>query len=211
MVAHIHWRCVMPLWAAETPPVLASPRQLALLPIPVRLACVLNRHWHSRLPEYRTGACLTSTVCYAAVAEGWAYAVAIWSPPVARLLPPRTWLELRRLAIAPDAPHCTASWMLGQMVRRIRADYPWITRLISYQDCAVHTGTIYRAAGWQIGRHHPGGTWNRPDSRNRNGRPRTRPDAQGATGPKVRWDRILREDHASLCQDATPAVFGRER
>ena len=40
--------------------------------------------------------------------------------------------------------------MLGRMRRHIRAHRPDIVHLISYQDEDVHTGTIYRAAGWSI-------------------------------------------------------------
>lgn len=106
----------------------------------------LNRKWHSRLPVLST-AC-PCPVYYGAEFDGLWYAVAAWSPPVARLLPQDTWLELRRLAVSDDAPANTATRMLGWMARDIRKRFANIVRLVSYQDTAVHKGTIYRAAGW---------------------------------------------------------------
>lgn len=79
---------------------------------------------------------------------GYIYAVALWHNPSARMLPAH-WLELRRMAVAADAPHCTASWFLGRMTRYFAVTCPERERLISYQDTAVHKGTIYLAAGWQ--------------------------------------------------------------
>ncbi len=105
----------------------------------------LNEAWHSRLPKIGNS---HFRVCYTAECNNILYAVAAWSNPVARLLPQRTWLELRRFAIAPDSPRFTASRMLGWMRRDIRKRFPDVERLISYQDLAVHTGTIYKAAGW---------------------------------------------------------------
>jgi hypothetical protein len=88
-------------------------------------------------------------VFYIAEFDGVAYAVAMWSNPVARLLPQLAWLELRRLAIADDAPKNTASRFIAWMVRDIRKRFPGVERLISYQDCESHKGTIYKASGWR--------------------------------------------------------------
>jgi hypothetical protein len=130
--------------------------------------------------------------CFAAEFAGIIYAVAIWSNPVAASLPQREWLELRRFAIAGDAPKNTASRMLAVMGRLIRESLPEVKKLISYQDEEAHAGTIYKAAGWVAGQRHAGGSWNRPNARNLNGKPRTRPDRNGATGPKIRWEKDLR-------------------
>jgi hypothetical protein len=121
------------------------------------------------------------------------YGVALWHNPSARGLP-QDWLELRRLAIAPDAPKFTATRMLGQMARWIRAntDCP---RLISYQDTAVHRGTIYKAANWT----HAYTSKARERDRtvgvsSRNGRA-YRVDANGkapAASEKFRWELELR-------------------
>ena len=50
------------------------------------------------------------------VHDGVTYAVALWHNPSARTLPGH-WLELRRMACAPDAPHCTASRFLAEMTK----------------------------------------------------------------------------------------------
>jgi hypothetical protein len=105
----------------------------------------LNRKWHSRLPLVGSSG---FRVHYGAEFSGRWYAVAAWSNPVARLLPQQTWLELRRMAISDDSPKNTASRMIGWMVRDIRKRFPDVVRLVSYQDCDVHTGTIYKASGW---------------------------------------------------------------
>jgi hypothetical protein len=86
-------------------------------------------------------------LAFVASYEQTAFGAALWNNPSARTLP-QNWLELRRLAIAPDAPHCSASRMLGEMRKWIMKHRKWATMLISYQDLDVHTGTIYKAAGW---------------------------------------------------------------
>lgn len=110
----------------------------------------LNRLWHSRLPRIGQPARLALArryLCFGAVYEWLWYGSAIWSKPSNRSLP-QDWLELRRLAIAPDAPKNTASRMLGVMTRLIRGMRPDVVRLVSYQDTEVHTGGIYKASGW---------------------------------------------------------------
>jgi hypothetical protein len=106
----------------------------------------LNAAWHSRLPK--VGASQFRAI-YGAEYEGVFWAVAAWSNPVARLLPQQKWLELRRLAIGPGSPKNTATRMIAWMTRDIKTRFPEVERLISYQDCTVHTGTIYKAAGWK--------------------------------------------------------------
>lgn len=105
---------------------------------------MLNRRWHSRLPETQPN---PWQYAFRAAFDGVTYGVALWHNPSARTLPSH-WLELRRLAVADDAPHCTASRMLGEMTKWFRRNVPERERLISYQDRDVHTGTIYKAAGW---------------------------------------------------------------
>lgn len=56
------------------------------------------------------------------------------------------------MAIAPDAPKNLASRFLSIMVKEIRRARPDIIKLISYQDTAVHKGTIYKASGWTLER-----------------------------------------------------------
>jgi hypothetical protein len=144
----------------------------------------LNRLWHSRLPRFGTGFVANQPfLCYAAEFDGLAYAVAIWSNPVARNLPQREWLELRRLAAAPDAPRNTCSRMLAVMTRLIRRERPDVVRLVSYHDTVVHTGGIYRAAGWTSTSVSGNGNWTR--------RKRPRPAAQ-SEAPKQRWEKVIR-------------------
>jgi hypothetical protein len=110
--------------------------------------------------------------------------VAAWSNPVARLLPQQTWLELRRFAIAPDAPRFTASRMLGWMRRDILKRFPGVIRLVSYQDLQAHTGTIYKASGWHHAKNFKPrargwiGWGNRP----RKGR------TNQSVAPRMRWE-----------------------
>lgn len=151
----------------------------------------LNQLWHSRLP--RIGDPLSTLYAglhFVATFNDVYYAVAMWTHPVSRSLPQTEWLELRRLAVAPDAPRNTASRMLAVMARLIRQERPKVTRLMSYQDTDAHTGGIYRAAGWTATARSKSGTWNQPNSRNTNGCKRTRP-ADQSTAEKQRWERVL--------------------
>ena len=146
----------------------------------------LNLLWHSRLPVIRAASGVKATsLCYGAEYDGLYYAAAIWTNPVAALLPQDTWLELRRFAVAPDAPKNTASRVLAVMARMIAKDRPRITTLVSYQDTEVHTGGIYAAAGWLPTRRSNGDDWT-----GRKGRDNRRPSQ--STAPKQRWELPLR-------------------
>ena len=157
-----------------------SALQLRFDPLELKRAIELNRHWHSRLPRvvYSNIIRTKRRISYGAEFDGLMYACAIWTNPVARMLP-QDWLELRRLAIADDRPKNTATRMIGWMVRDIHKRFPEVPKLISYQDSAVHAGTIYKAAGWKAVRVDAGGEWSRP-SRHRE---KVQSDA-----PKVRWE-----------------------
>ena len=160
MTATIVDRRYSPLFqpVESLPPQKAS--QLVIHPAPIPFVRSLVAAWHSRVPVTQTGPWI---IGYAATYEGTAFGVALWHNPSARTLP-HDWLELRRLAIADDAPHCTASRMLGQMRRDISTRFPDCPHLISYQDEDIHTGTIYRAAGWEPEFYSP------PRQRDRTGR-----------------------------------------
>lgn len=162
--------------------------QLVVSSCDVRHARILNERWHSRLPQTQPD---PWQYAFRAAYDGVTYGVALWHNPSARTLPAH-WLELRRLAVADDAPHCTASRMLGEMTKFFKAHCPERERLISYQDAAVHSGTIYKAAGWEIGnvakarvrdrsKPRPGGRMYRW---NQNG---AEPDASS----KIRWEKNL--------------------
>ena len=190
-------RIARPLfWNDECGSIPDSCKQLEIVQISRYLARDLNALWHSRLPHYDTGFCLNSIISFGAVFKNVVYAVAIWTNPVAASLPQHEWLELRRMAISPDAPKFTATRMLSRMQKMIYSKMPQVTTLVSYQDMEVHNGTIYKAANWIASGVHSGGSWNRPNSRNLNGKPRTRPDRNKATGPKQRWIYILRAKSA---------------
>ena len=160
-----------------------SPLQFKFISIDVPTAIELNRFWHSKLPNvvpsniYRTYG-----FCYAAEFDNRFYACAIWSMPVARMIKGNVY-ELRRLAISELSPKNTASRFISWMVKDIKKRFPELDRLISYQDTEVHSGTIYKASGWEISGNSVGGEWTRT-SRKRN--------PSQATAPKVRWEKQLK-------------------
>ena len=102
--------------------------------------------WHSRLPNCQSG---PWQFAFHAFYNEITFAVALWNNPCTRSLPSH-WLELRRMACSPDAPKYTASRFLAWMVRYFRDTQAHRERCISYQDTAVHKGTIYKACGWEI-------------------------------------------------------------
>jgi hypothetical protein len=130
-----------------------SAKELRLHEISVDKAMMYNAMWHSRLPVTSHSNMIRNTrkIFYGAEYDGHCFASAMWSDPVAnnRLSKAYVWLELRRLAIAPDAPKFTATWMIAKMIKDIKKKFPEVTRLVSYQDTEVHTGTIYSAANWK--------------------------------------------------------------
>jgi hypothetical protein len=102
---------------------------------------------------------------------------------------PQNWFELRRFAIAPDAPKYTASRMLAWMARDIKRTHPETPRLISYQDLEAHKGTIYKAAGWRPAEGY------KPRARGWTGwgnRPRIGRTNQ-AVAPRMRWEKSMAE------------------
>ena len=150
---------------------------------PRRFAVTLNRQWHSRLPRIPDG-----MISYAFHARNRdvTYAVALWSNPVARMLP-QHWLELRRMACSPEMPKNGSSAFISWMVRYLRGHHKEHERLISYQDTEVHKGTIYRASGWtEAHRSRAGDTW---ETGNR-GRTNKNGDAAIAS-VKIRWEKEL--------------------
>lgn len=157
-----------------------SPRDMGIEKIKPQLASELNAMWHSRLPEIHWSSIVRNRnhVCYGAAFDWQYFAVAIWSSPVNQYFDFDTVLELRRLAISPDAPKFTATWMLGKMVKQLRKDLPGVDRLISYQDTEVHKGTIYKAANWFVANETNFKPWD--VSRKRR--------AAQSTANKIRWE-----------------------
>lgn len=187
-------RRLAPLFADEV----AAPARASMITVEPCLVEVARggiAAWHSRLPKTQTG---PWKLAFAAHYQHTCFGVALWHNPSARGLP-QDWLELRRLAVAPDAPHCTASRMLGQMAKWIRREMPEVPMLLSYQDCDVHTGTIYRAAGWYPAHLAKGRVRDR--SKPRVGTRRDyRSNLNGGSpdgAAKVRWQLAL-HDHAAI-------------
>ena len=174
---------------AEGGSIPTSPLHFNIKQINVQAACDLNAKWHSRLPKVIAGNIYRNRhyVCYGAEFQGNYFAVGIWSSPVAanRFKNGNNILELRRLAIAPDAPFNTATRMLKVMRLDIKKRFPNVTRLISYQDTEVHQGTIYKASGWISTAVSDGISWS-VTGRKRN--------TDQTTATKVRWEFKLREE-----------------
>lgn len=161
-----------------------SPLEMIVREIRPQNACRMNALWHSRLPIIDCSNVTRNThyVCYGAYFDNICLAVGIWSSPVAqnRFKNGKKILELRRLAISEKCPKNTASRMISVMIKLIKKKMPEITRLISYQDTEVHTGTIYKASGWHIGNETAFVDWNNRD--------RNLPQSKAN---KIRWERSL--------------------
>jgi len=142
----------LPLFREETPSPPISPKELTVSKCNLHRAVALNKAWHSRFPEIHWSNIVRNKdyACFVAEADAIAYAVAIWSSPIAgnRMNDSHQILELRRMAIADNAPRNTASWMLSKMKKLIQQSMPHIRKLISYQDTETHLGTIYKASNW---------------------------------------------------------------
>jgi hypothetical protein len=150
------YRVACPLFQVKSPKLPSAVCDLKICMVSAETAAKLNRSWHSRLPEIANfGMCKP---CFAAEYDGLYYAIAMWSAPLSPTFNGMNYLELRRYAIAPDAPKHTASHMLSVMRKEIKRKMPTIVRFISYQDTEVRSGTIYKASGWRnVGRTHLGG------------------------------------------------------
>ena len=160
-----------------------SPLQFKIVEVNPYTASEYNKKWHSRLPRIHPSCITRNThyVCYGATFNNQCFAIAIWSSPVAqnRFKEGKSILELRRLAIAHNAPKNTASRMISVMIKLIHKKFPDIKRLISYQDTEVHKGTIYKASGWKIISETPFMTWKKRNYTHN-------PDQ--STSKKIRWE-----------------------
>lgn len=180
-------RLVCPLFPGEdggsTP---TSALQLNIVRVTPDTARDLNLEWHSRMPEI--GCWSMCQPCFAAEYQGRYYAAAMWSYPIAanRIRDGENCLELRRLAIAPDAPRNTASRMLRIMRLIISREFKHVKRLLSYQDTEVHKGTIYLAAGWKPVCQTKWQTW-AVHSRRPGGK------YENTSSAKIRWEINLRD------------------
>jgi hypothetical protein len=179
-------RVVHPLFQEEDDgSIPISPLQLHIGRVHVKTAILLNAQWHSRFPKVDESNIIRNRrqVCYAAEYKNHFYAVAIWSDPIAanRLKDGHLMLELRRMAIADNAPKNTASRMISVMTRLIKRQWPELVALVSYQDTGAHEGTIYKASGWTNASEQSCFVdWS--------GTLRKRNAAQ-STSPKIRWEK----------------------
>ena len=179
-------RVVRPLFPVEgqgSSPM--SPLHLKVIRIPKKTFEKLNVLWHSRLP--RPGGFYVNGIFFGAEYNNYLFCVAGWSNPINIHFNGMDTLELRRFAISPEAPKNTASRVLAIMSILIKKEFPDIWKFISYQDTEVHSGTIYKATGWNaVNISKPGkSTWlNHP-----------RPcSALQTTAPKIRWEKQIRPE-----------------
>jgi hypothetical protein len=165
-----------------------SPKEFNFEIIRAQFACDMNERWHSRLPLIHWSNVVRNThyVCYGAFYKGEIYAIAIWSSPVAqnRFTYGKQMLELRRMAISQDCPKNTATRMLSFMRKDIQNRFDDVAMLISYQDTAVHIGTIYKADNWIAVHESPGLEWN-TEKRSRS--------VEQSLAPKIRWEYKIRD------------------
>jgi hypothetical protein len=157
-----------------------SARDFSFKEISVFAACKLNHEWHSRLPEIDWSNVTRNRyyICFGAFYQNEIFAVAIWSSPVNQYFDILKTLELRRMAISPDAPKFTASRMISKMVKEIKLRFPLVDKLISYQDTQVHKGTIYKASNWIAAKETEYKPWNKS---------RKRSESQSDSN-KIRWE-----------------------
>lgn len=183
-------------------------RDLVFEPCEKREAVELCRQWHSRLPNTQMG---PWQFAFRARYGDQVVAVALWNNPSARTLPGH-WLELRRMACSPDAPRNTASMFLGWMARYFSVHHPSREKMISYQDTAVHQGTMYKAAGWDAAyvskprvrdRSKPRAGTTRMYRSSING---IEPDASA----KVRWEKMIEPQKTRRPGRGRPLVIGND-
>ena len=108
--------------------------------------------------EHYLGPVTAARLCFAAWADDVMVACQVWRWPTARMLPSDgTFLELSRWCIASHAEPNTGSRMMGYVRRWLRREMPDVSTLVSYSDPVHgHTGTLYRASGWDYTPTHHG-------------------------------------------------------
>jgi hypothetical protein len=97
--------------------------------------------------------------------------IAWWIPPTksaALANYPKNWgavLVLSRLAIDPGVPKNAASFLIMQSVKLIRKDKRWEYLLTYADEWQNHSGAIYKATNWILGKTTPEATWIDSDGR----------------------------------------------
>ena len=161
-----------------------SPLQFEIVQIETKLAKQLNKLWHSRLPLIYS---FDSKICYGLEYKNILFAVSVWSHPVSRYFSVDTHMELRRMAISPEAPKNTASRFIKLMIINIKKKFINVHTLLSYQDTEVHTGTIYKASGWKKKAISTKPNW-------KTKWPYTQRNEYQSTAPKIRWEKQIRSE-----------------
>ena len=171
------------LFVEENRPIPVSPREFSIRTIGVKAACELNAKWHSRFPHIDWSNVVRNrhSICYILESQSVAYGVAIWSTPIAwnRMNDGLRLLELRRMALSPECPKNTATWMLAKMQKDIEKRFEDVIRLVSYQDTEAHIGTIYKAANWRLANVQK--KYVKNDHKSKSHR-------EQSTAPKARWE-----------------------
>ena len=130
-----------------------SVKEIDVVETRAQIACMLNELWHSRLPNIHWSNVVRPGryACYVFKYKEAIIGTGIWSRAVAgnRFKNENEILELRRLALSNVCPKNTATFVLSKMITLIKIKFPFIKRLISYQDTDVHHGTIYKAGNWK--------------------------------------------------------------
>lgn len=109
-----------------------------------QLVMQLIDQWHSwrNAPQgWRVAFLFTDGVCI--------FGVSTFGRPVARLEDQETTLEHTRMALAPNAPRCSATRFMALSRKWIRDNMPEIKRLISYVPFDRFTGVTYRVDNWR--------------------------------------------------------------
>jgi hypothetical protein len=144
--------------------------------------------WHGWMPPSQVAAELDAAHYLGASARGAAWhdehGVIVFAAPTSRRLP-RSWLELVRWCLTGGPNAGSKQW--AAVVPELLNVYPDTTTVVSYSDpSAGHTGSLYRACGWQWAP-----TWHRL---------RPPPTGNGSwsdgesQGVKDRWVYLLRTD-----------------
>jgi hypothetical protein len=147
---------------------MAHARDLVVAPVARRHADDCVRRWHYSGRTYSK-----SRLHLGVFLDGVLLGAMQWGPSLDErrtlaLVPgtPRDgFLELNRMALAPDLPRNAESRALGVALRMIRRHAPHIEWVVSYADATqCGDGAIYRAAGFALTGVRPNTTlWRAPD------------------------------------------------
>ena len=108
--------------------------------------------------DHYLGPVSSARVCFGGFVDNELVAAQVWRWPTARMLPADgTWLELSRWCLTPDAGKNAGSRMMRWVRHTIKRSMPNVTTLVSYSDPEWgHTGSLYKASGWQYTPTHIG-------------------------------------------------------